>query len=347
MRGLLLIVLLALVTSSAGATEKLPVRGVTLAHLHRGDVGYGSDASRRQLDELAALGVNWVALTDFAYMPDVRQPGLRWGRDRSLSDAGLRRTIADAHERGLKVMLKPHIWSNQFWQGNEWHGTIEMQSDADWQSFFSSYGDFIVEQATLASDTGADALCIGVEMKLVSPRSDDWRKLVARVREVYDGTLTYSANSDEWDSIDWWDAVDCIGITAYFPLADDEHAAPTEAQVREVWTGIFDRMRPFAARFDRPVCFTELGFSASRRAAVAPWEHHEVDPDPALQAMLYRVSVDEISRSNVVSGVFLWKWFTADADVAARMERGDVFGLQNRPLTLDVLRERWSDEPAE
>jgi hypothetical protein len=321
------------------AAEPMNIRGVTFAHLHRGEVGYGSDASRRQLDEIQALGGNWITVTDFVYMPDVKRPTLRWGGDRSLSNQRLARTIRDAKARGIQVLMKPHLWSNQFWTGDEWHGTVAMQNEADWRAFFDRYGDFLVEQATLGQEAGADAFCVGVEMKATVHRSDDWRRVIARVREVFDGPITYSANSDNYQNVDWWDATDCVGITAYFPLVRD--GEPTEQAVRAGWRRVFAEMKPFADRVGRPICFTELGFSRSSNAAAAPWEHHEVDPDPALQAMLYRVALEEIAATGFVEGVFLWKWFTGDAAVAARMERGDVFGLQNRPQALAAIRRAW------
>ncbi len=321
--------------------EPMPVRGVTLAHLHRGEVGYGSDAARRQLDAIKDLGGNWITVTDFIYMPDVRQPTLRWGRDRSLTDDGLAQTIRDAKSRGINVLMKPHVWSNQFWNGDEWHGTIAMTNEADWHTFFQRYGDFMVQQAQLGQAAGADAFSIGVEMKATTHRADDWRRLIARIREVFDGQITYSANSDEYRNVTWWDALDCIGITAYFPLVRE--GKPTEEGIRQGWRRVMADLEPFAQEAGLPVCFTELGFSRSSNAAAAPWEHHELDPDPQLQAMLYRVALEEIGRSDAVVGVFLWKWFTADADVAGRMERGDVFGLQNRPLALESIRNAWAD----
>lgn len=319
----------------------LQVRGVTLANAgYRGGGGggYGSDECREQLDELAKLGCNWIAVTEHVYMEDVRQPELRWREGRG---ERLVQTVADARERGIKVLFKPHIWSRQFGRGGEWHGTVAMTNEADWAAFFKNYGDFLVEHARIAQQAGADAFCIGTELKSTSGREADWRRLIARVREVYDGALTYSAAGDEWKTITWWGAVDCVGITAYYAVANEDNAS--EDAIRAGWREIYAELIPFAQRVNRPICFTELGYSVSAHAARAPWEYDVVEPNPELQARLFRVAIEEARRSGVVDGILLWKWFTLNAEEAARRERHDAFGLQWRPLALAVIREQWAD----
>jgi hypothetical protein len=44
-----------------------------------------------------------------------------------------------------------------------------------------------------------------------------WRKLIAKVRTVYSGLLTESAIKGWETRCTWWDAVDIIGIDAYYP----------------------------------------------------------------------------------------------------------------------------------
>lgn len=319
----------------------MPVRGMTLANTHRGDMGYGSDSCREQLDELASLGVNWIAVCEFAWMQSVNDPEIRIrhrGDDADESDA-IRRTVADAHERGIQVMLKPHLWSRDFGNGVDWHGTIAMDDEAEWTAFFENYTAYLVGQAKLAAAAGADALCLGVEMKLVSGRSADWRKLIAAVREHYDGPLTYGANADEYMHIDWWDAVDVIGISAYFPLTPEGRV--TEQQARAAWSKIYEELEAFSKKTGRPVCFTEIGYSASSRAGSHPWEYHEVEPDREYQAMLWRVAVEEAAKRDFLVGLFGWKWFTGDLASAERTEGRDAFGLQTREQTLEVLRAAW------
>src|SRR5262245_11356502 len=104
-----------------------PVRGVSLAHVHRRGFGYGSDECREQLAQIAKLGANWVAITEFGFMKSCTDPHIRFGGgDRSMNEDDLRRTVADAHAAGLKVLLKPDIWCHDFHAMKKWHGDIKM-----------------------------------------------------------------------------------------------------------------------------------------------------------------------------------------------------------------------------
>src|SRR5687767_15505835 len=60
-----------------------PHRGMSYAHEVRGGRGYGSADSERALRRLAALGVEWVAVTPFGFQRDARAPGFRYFRSGS------------------------------------------------------------------------------------------------------------------------------------------------------------------------------------------------------------------------------------------------------------------------
>jgi hypothetical protein len=321
------------VVASAG-----DIRGVSLAHLHREGFGYGSDECRRQLEAIKSVGANWIALNDFAFMRSVTEPNIRFGRDRSMTEQHIIRCIEDAHSLGLKVLIKPHIWSHQFMNNNKWHGDIKMASEADWDQWFAQYTDYVMFHARIAQKTNAGMLCIGVEYEgTTGSQEARWRTLIQQVRTVYRGPLTYAAAYGEWPKIKWWDAVDYVGIDAYFPVASK--ASASEADIRAGWGHIFGFLEPFAREVKKPIIFTEIGYSASAKAALEPWAYHEVDPDPAYQALLYRVGLEETAKRDYMAGVFVWKWFTSDQ--YRRMEGRDVFAMQDRELVLAVLRTRW------
>jgi hypothetical protein len=325
---------IVLASSAYGSTE---VKGVSLAHLHRRGFGYGSDECRQELAAIRATGANWVAINDYAYMEAVDRPGVRFGGDGSMHDADLAQVVTDAHAAGLKVLLKPHIWSREYSNEGKWNGDIRMTSEADWDKWFEQYTQYVMNNARIGAQTGAEAVCVGVEYEGTSQQEARWRKLIAEVRQVFPGHLTYAATFMEWKKIAFWDALDCIGIDAYWPVA--QTAKADEAEVRRHWGQIHDELAPLAKRLGKPVCFLELGYSVSSNAGKEPWSYTIVDADEPYQAMLYRVALEEAAKRELVVGVFVWKWFTSDQ--FRRMEGRDPFAMQDRKLVLDVLREQW------
>lgn len=316
-----------------------PVKGVSLAHIHRRGSGYGSEECRQQLAAIKATGANWIAINDFAYMQSINDPGLRFERDGSMRREDIVRAINDAHAIGLKVLVKPHIWSRDFWNGDKWVGQIEMKTDAEWKQWFDNYTQYVLYNAQIAAETNADSLCVGVELVKTSGREHDWRALVAEVRKIYKGPICYSAEFQEWKNIAWWDAVDVIGITAYFPVAGID--SPDDATIRAGWAKVYEQLIPFAEKFNRTICFTEIGYTTSTSAAREPWSGKVVGDDEALQARLYRIGLEEASKRERVVGVFAWKWFTSGQ--WRRHEHADPFSIQDRPAVLEVLRRAWAD----
>lgn len=100
-----------------------------------------------------------------------------------------------------------------------------------------------------------------------------WRELLAAVRRVYQGPLTYAANFDQYDRVGFWDGLDLIGVNAYFPLRKELRPAGL-ATFEEGWTKVLDdlqRFRQSAGLRDRPVLFTEIGYTYRRHCTVEPW----------------------------------------------------------------------------
>jgi Glycoside Hydrolase Family 113 len=366
--GVLLICLLAAGASRGGqAGDTLSpqaVRGVNYAHLHRGGLGYGSAASRRELTNLRGLGVDWVALTPFGYQRSVRQdrvagfdpdeplenfmtprtgrPVERPGGDRSLTDRHLVDEVAAAHALGLKVMIKPHIWSSDFWRGDDWHGTIEQDSAQAHERWRRSYLRFMLHYARLARDTDADALCIGTE--LVSQTLDhpgDWRTLIQRVREVYPGKVTYAAHWDrEFNGITFWDRLDAIGISAYFPLDVPDDA--TVSQLVDAWRPHKTLIEQVQRRYGKPVVFLEVGYRPATGAYRQPWVDSGGEADPMIQARAYEATFRAFADEPWWRGVFLWKAFT-QANQPDHHGPGPGYSFRNRPAQSVV--QQWFAKP--
>lgn len=294
---------------------------------------HGAASFRR----LASLGVTWVSLHTW----DPLQRGLAEPvfaeTERRHGFRDLEALVASAHAAGLRVMVKPHLEMAGFRASEQerrvlrgedsaqrralvarieaelatgehlQHNRIAMRSARDWQRWFESYRGYILPFAREAQAAGADMFCVGRELdSTVIAREADWREVVARIRREFRGPLTYSANFDTWQGVGFWDALDFIGVSAYFPLSDG-----TDPQLAELEAGWERALAPLAAaagRWGRPVLLTEAGFPSIPSAARAPWREERVAADVWLQARCYEATLRSLARRPEIEGVFFWLW---------------------------------------
>jgi hypothetical protein len=316
------------------------LHGVSLAMLNRIDGGYHAPSVDDALDRLEALGADAVALMPFAYQRDPRRPEMAYlnRHPASETDAGVVHAARRARERGLAVLWKPHLWISH----ESWPGEVAMATEADWRAWWEGYRRFVLHQAFLAAWTGADLLAVGVELDRTLVREREWRELIAAVRVLYPGPLTYAANWHEGaEEVGFWDALDFAGVDAYYPLAASHEAGP--AELARGARGVAERLRRLAETSRRPVLLTEVGFAARRAAWVAP--HREGgELSEADQAAAYRALLDALGKPRWLAGAFFWKAFSAplERDGSAGGERPD-FRFLDRPAEHEVRR--WFAEP--
>jgi hypothetical protein len=297
----------AIPAGEQAVTDTLLVRGMTISCQGWGGE-WGSDAFATELSDLARMGVNWVAIHPYC---SIRADGTIEARrlDPAAPPGWITRPIREAHARHMAILIIPHV---AYWgTGWSWRGAIDFADPGARARFFATYQRFLVDVATCAR--GADALSIGNELEKLVVHDAEWRTLIAAVRAATDAKLTYAADWSAYEHVPFWDALDAIGIDAYFPLC--ESAEPTEASLREGWSTILPRLRALHERTGKPVVFTELGYNCSLDAARTPWAYSQArGPDHAraesLQTLCLRVALDEIgAQSEWLRGAFLWKWF--------------------------------------
>ena len=294
----------------------------------RGVNWVGSDSVTA--DELAPLVQNhitWIAQTPFGWQTDVAAPvvqvhterpgGSRWGLWGE-SDAGIAYTAKLARQHGIRTLLKPHLWVRG---RSTWPGDISMSSEADWNAWFASYARFILHYAQLAETAHLDGLCIGTELQHATEPAHEkaWRTLIRQIRHVYHGPLTYAANwSGEYQQIRFWDALDYVGIQAYFPLSTA--SSPTLDALLQGWQLPLRTLAAWQKKLKKPVVFTEIGYKTTPDAAAKPWEWPErigtfTTPDEATQARCYEAMFRACWGLPWLKGMFIWKWYpglTAD-----------------------------------
>ena len=281
-------------------------RGVCYAHSMAGGRGYGSPDSEASLRALAGLGVTWVSLTPFGFQRTEKDTVIRWSGSRiAETDERVAGAAAQARRAGMKVMLKPHLWLRP----PQWPGSIDPGTDAGWVAWFASYREFILHYARLAETERMDAFCIGNELQHATLRERDWRALVAEVRGVYRGPVTYGATAEEVFGVRFWDALDFIGVSAYFPLVQDR--APSRAALAAAWRPVNARLGELSRRYDRKVVFTEIGYRSADHGAGRHWEIAEGAPvNLAVQEAAYEAFFAAVWKEPWMGGAYFWKWFS-------------------------------------
>lgn len=322
-------------TTAPAATR--PHRAEPAGEKHRG-VSWvaGREVAPEDFRPLVENHVNWIVQTPFGWQRRVDSPEITlvtsgrvyWGE----TDEGIRVTTELARRHGIRTMLKPHIWLSDRRDG-AWRGEIRMASEAEWDKWFESYRTFILHYARLAEANGIEALCIGTELRsTVNERPQDWRAIIAEVRKVYRGRLTYGANwYGEFEEVPFWDDLDLIGIHGYFPLSTEQR--PTRPELIHGWRTYLERIARLQKRYGKPVLFTELGYRSVRAAASKPWEWPRAGEDARvdleLQADCYRAFFETFWDKPWFAGVYWWKWYPKDEQAGGKQHRG--FTPQNKP----------------
>jgi len=259
--------------------------------------------------ELKTLGANWTCLVPYGFCGD-GDTQLRYNMKRQWwgeKAVGIRECIKMAHNNELSIMLKPQIYMH-----GSWVGDYDLSSEAEWQKWEKSYRDFMMFYVDIAVELDVEMICIGTEYRIaVIEREKFWRKLIDEIREKYCGKLTYSANWDDYDNVKIWDALDYIGISAYFPLNEED--TPSKEKLLMAWKPIVKTLSKFSKKYDRPLLFTEYGYLSVDGSAGKTWllekKVRKLEINEKTQAVALDALYTSFWNQDFWIGGFLWKWF--------------------------------------
>jgi hypothetical protein len=305
MRFVLLLAIVATATVSLRGEEAAPrlYKGMTVSCQTWG-IEWQMPEMEATLDELKSLGVNSIAIHPYA---QIREDGhVAAGRRSGASTTHITTPLRWAHDRGLSAMLIPHIayWGTKF----SWRGDINFVTPEEWDRFFSDYESWIVQMAKLAESEHAELFCIGLEFTHPQKYEERWRKIIAAVRAVYHGNVTYGANWNEYADVKFWDALDYVGVLAYFPLA--QKADPDSSDILAGWEKRCAELEKFSKQNGKQFVFVEIGYNESAQAAAEPWAFKTGgDHASEIQARCIEVALDLPARHPFIAGMFWWKWF--------------------------------------
>lgn len=279
-----------------------PLDGIALSpHYENPAEGLTFD---QMVDEIAALGASHISVVVQWGQADITQTSITPHPKETQEDQVVRRIIRRAKGRGLAVVVFPILWLDRRAVG-EWRGTL---APTDPDAWWESYHRFILHYARLAAEEQADLFSVGSELASLEGEEARWRRLIGEVRGVFAGQLLYSANWDHYADVPFWDALDYVGLTAYYTLTDKHDAS--EDELTQAWIGIRDRLVPWARKVAKPLVFTELGYASIDGAATAPWDYtRSTVADVEEQRRCFAAFTRAWQGEPTLGGVFFWNWW--------------------------------------
>jgi glycosyl hydrolase family 113 len=304
----------ATVKAVTNLSSNFQYEGVTHVSWSTGE--YSSPAGTTSRNALAADNGNWAGVLVTWYMSDLASSAIapHSGGPSTPSDADVIAAITELHNKGMKVMLKPHVDSLD----GTWRGAIAPLNVPAW---FTNFNTFILHYANLAQANGVEMLCFGTEYSSMSGSANlvSWTDTINQIRNAYSGPLAYAANAsstsgDEYTHVSFWNQVDVIGLDGYFSLTN--HANPTLAELVAAWTSnkngenLIAAVQNFAAAHpNQPVIFTEIGYRSVAGGNIHPWDFStgtvvsDQEQRDCMEAM-YEVW----SQQTAIKGDFWWAW---------------------------------------
>ena len=307
--------------------------------------GFAGKTTLSQLDALAKTGANTVSIVPRLFQTDVSSSALT-ANVRSADASVLGNLIDHAHADGLAVTLTPHL---DITDG----GLRSVLAPTDVAGWFKNYTAQLVDYAKIAQSHGAEMLSIGTEMNsmAVAANAGYWDDLIAAVRHVYSGKLTYQSDWYDAGDVPFWSKVDVISVDAYVPVATN--GTPTVESVVKAWDTVptdtwqaanfnymspLDFYRSLAVTNGKPLQFGEFGYANHDGAGMHPSSTGGSQTlDPGEQKVLMEGFFQVFGKeTSWFQGANMWEWL----DTPSATPQVDLT-LQNSG-SLSVIKDWYS-----
>ena len=115
------------------------------------------------------------------------------------------------------------------------------------------------------------------------------------LERLYHDRIIYNTDKYQEHRVNWWDAVDVISSSGYYPYGD--------------WENQLDRIETVVNRFQKPFFFAETGCMSVKGSKEVPNDWCvRGDADPKGQAEWYEDMFTACSKRDWVGGMALWSW---------------------------------------
>jgi hypothetical protein len=206
---------------------------------------FATPAALSAMQAIAATNANTIQLAPRIFMQTQTSNDVIHHPDKTESDANIAKAIANAHALGLSVMLKPMLTGLDGTNQAELRPSDPPPSSPRTRPKCSILPAWRNSPARNPLDRQRVKQTFRPGVPKLLGRPDRF------LREVYHGTITYAAATDEAINVSFWDKLDEIGINAYPPLTtqldpsvDEMIAAWRNMPQDSYWAAVMDHMSP-------------------------------------------------------------------------------------------------------
>lgn len=206
------------------------------------------------------------------------------------------RILQYLQSKNMKIILKAVVdCKDGTWRAYINFITPDVVCEPKWSEWFENYTKYVKYVSDFAVKYSVDMLVIGCEMVCADAQELQWRKLISEIRTNYTGLLTYNCDKYQEDRIKWWDALDVISSSGYYPIND--------------WKNQLERIQTVVDEYQKPFFFAELGCPSRIGSEKHPndWQW-QGEASQKTQDDYYAEMFSQIVKYSFVEGFAFWDW---------------------------------------
>lgn len=274
------------------------IKGFNFVAWHwQGDVNL--EEAKREIDyQISNCNINSVTFSFAAQQEHCYSTEIDWIGKHMPIDDELVELIEYSRKKGLKTIVKPMVNVNDgYWRAYIRFFDEDVPCEPKWSDWFGSYNEYLAHYAQLCEKNNVDILIIGCELVGTDHRECEWRELIHNVRNIYKGLLTYNCDKYQEHNVKWWDSLDYISSSGYYPVGTISKE--------------LDRIEEVSKKYNLPFIFTEAGCPSVVGASKVPNDWLLIEGGISSEEEQYdyfKELFEESSKRNFIKGFCLWDW---------------------------------------
>lgn len=257
------------------------------------------EAVKKEIDyQVDELGVNTITFAFAALQEHCYSTKIDWTGSHMPNLLELKELISYAKSRDLKTIIKPMLnVMDGYWRAYIRFFDEDVLCEPKWRDWFKSYNEYLLSYGKFAEDNNVDMIIIGCEMVGTDHREVEWRGLVKELREIFFGCLTYNCDKYQEHNVKWWDCLDYISSSGYYPLGTIKKE--------------LERIEKVVKKYDKPFFFAEVGCASIKNAGKNPNDWTVTingDESEEEQLGFYKEMLQECSKTDFIDGFCFWDY---------------------------------------